>query len=285
MRGEWSAAVADLAKVKKPWSERLEDIDLEIQSIAKDKKTATAAVKKAEAGITIATTAESEAVSKKKSEDDEKRKDLTEEKTDKIRELARGEDEDKRIENIDRWTEALEKAKTAADEIDEALAKRRELGAVGTKKWRASIRDAKKDIEEIEKLQSIRREVGMGELPKEEAEKLSKADVKTQMETAKLMKRIGATGPQGDLGKTSERILEDAKKAGIHVSKRQMEYLKQNDMIIARIREREKAAIDADNLAESQKKDKEADAAYRKDHLRLLAEQITNLDTLLRAAR
>jgi hypothetical protein len=63
-----------------------------------------------------------------------------------------------------------------------------------------------------------------------------------------------------------------------------MEYLKQNDMVMAGIREREKAAVDANNLAESQKKDKEADAAYRKEHLKLLAEQITNLDTLLRAA-
>jgi hypothetical protein len=146
------------------------------------------------------------------------------------------------------------------------------------------MRFAEKRLKDVDKLQSLRREAGMGELPKGEAENLSEADLRTQMETAKLMKRIGATGPQGALGKTSEQILADAKKAGVHVSRSQMEYLKQNDMIMAGIREREKAAVDANNLAESQKKDKEADAAYRKEHLKLLAEQITNLDTLLRAA-
>jgi hypothetical protein len=284
LRGEWSAAVADLAKVEEPWTQRLEDIDLEMQSIAKDAEIAAAAVKKAESGVTVATNAESEAVSKKKLEDDEKRKDLMEEITDKTRELAKAEAEDKRIENTERWAESLEKAKTAAEEIDEALAKRREMGAVGSEKWLDNMRDAEKHAREIAKLQTLRQGVGLGAIPDEAAKKLSGADIKAQMETAKLMKRIGATGPQGDLGKTSEQILADAKKAGVHVSRKQMEYLKQNDMIVAGIREREKAAIDAQNLAESQKKDKEADVAYRQEHLRLLAEQITKQDTLLRAA-
>jgi hypothetical protein len=213
---------------------------------------------------------------------------IRKDKAAKEKEIDENEQELKRREIEKRWEDQLQKAQDEADRMQEQIDERKAMGAVGSAELRHSMRKEARMNRRTERMQKAREAAGMGRLPIEMLEAMDEDDMKNEERSLRLQRSLGLRGPQGDLGKTADKLIEEARKRGRKLSKETIEALRRNESRndAQRIREAEQMA--KDNLKAMADK---AELEWRANLLEknksaadILKAMEASLDTLLRAA-